>query len=128
MPGITGFVLDCQDWTSFDSRVAKARSSMAEVAMRTWDQLALGRTTALRRQPARSVKAGASSGYTESFELICCDCGDHPLWTTVTSHSSFSGSVDPTPSRRASPPTRACQAETPAGSRFRSSRRCGEGP
>lgn len=52
MPGITGFVRDCQDWTSFDSRVAKARSSMAEVAMRTWDQLALGRTTALRRQPS----------------------------------------------------------------------------
>jgi len=25
-----------------------------------------------------SWRAGADGGYTDAFELICCDCGDHP--------------------------------------------------
>ena len=37
-----------------------------------------GRTTSLRRQPARIVEGRAEGGYTDAFELICCDCGDHP--------------------------------------------------
>ncbi len=32
----------------------------------------------LRRQPARIVGGWAEGGYTDVFELICCECGDHP--------------------------------------------------
>ena len=31
-------------------------------------------TLVLRRQPA----GRAEGGYTDAFEIICCDCGDHP--------------------------------------------------
>src|SRR5271170_5840081 len=46
--------------------------------MRTRDQPALGWTVVLRRQPVRIVEARPERGYTDMFELICCDCGDHP--------------------------------------------------
>jgi len=32
----------------------------------------------LRRQPARLVDGQPQGGYTDAFELICCDCGDDP--------------------------------------------------
>jgi hypothetical protein len=48
-----------------------------ETAMRTCDQPALGWTVVLRRQPAPGVE-GRPAGGTDVFELICCDCGDHP--------------------------------------------------
>lgn len=35
-------------------------------------------TVVLRRQPARIVAGQAEGGYTDAFEIICCDCGDHP--------------------------------------------------
>jgi hypothetical protein len=35
-------------------------------------------TVVLRRQPARLVAGQAEGGYTDAFEIICCDCGDHP--------------------------------------------------
>ena len=38
----------------------------------------LGWTVVLRRQPVRVVEGRAEGGYTDVFELICCDCGDHP--------------------------------------------------
>ena len=28
--------------------------------------------------PVRVVEGRADGGYTDAFELICCDCGDHP--------------------------------------------------
>jgi hypothetical protein len=37
-----------------------------------------GRTASLRRQPARIVDGRMGSGYTDVFELICGECGDHP--------------------------------------------------
>jgi hypothetical protein len=37
-----------------------------------------GGTASLRRRPARIVEGGAEGGYTDAFELICCECGDHP--------------------------------------------------
>jgi len=37
-----------------------------------------GCTASLRRQPARIVKGRLEGGYTGAFELICCECGDHP--------------------------------------------------
>ena len=37
-----------------------------------------GRTASLRRQPARIVDGRMKGGYTDLFELICPQCGDHP--------------------------------------------------
>ncbi len=37
-----------------------------------------GWTVVLRRQPARMVEGRPEGGYTDLFEIICCDCGDHP--------------------------------------------------
>jgi hypothetical protein len=37
-----------------------------------------GRTASLRRQPARIVAGRMEGGYTDVFELICGQCGDHP--------------------------------------------------
>jgi hypothetical protein len=42
------------------------------------DQTGLGWTVVLRRQPARIVAGRAEGGYTEAYELVCCECGDHP--------------------------------------------------
>jgi hypothetical protein len=37
-----------------------------------------GWTIVLRRQPAPLVEGRPEGGYTDAFELICCDCGDDP--------------------------------------------------
>ena len=37
-----------------------------------------GWTAVLRRRPARIVEGRPEGGYTNTFEIICCDCGDHP--------------------------------------------------
>lgn len=42
--------------------------------MASCDRPGDGWTIVLRRQPTRIV----AGGYTNLFELICCDCGDHP--------------------------------------------------
>jgi hypothetical protein len=39
---------------------------------------AIGWTVVLRRRPVRIVAGRAEGGYTDAFELICCNCGDHP--------------------------------------------------
>ncbi len=39
-----------------------------------------GMTASLRRQPARIVEGRKEGGYRDAFEVICCDCGDHPCW------------------------------------------------
>jgi hypothetical protein len=41
-------------------------------------QPALGWTVVLRRQPVRIVEGLAEGGYMDVYELIWCDCGDHP--------------------------------------------------
>jgi hypothetical protein len=46
--------------------------------VRTCDQPALGWTVVLRRRPVRMVEGRVQGGYTNAFEIICCDCGDHP--------------------------------------------------
>ena len=46
--------------------------------MATLDQPGDGWTVVLRRQPARMVEGRPEGGYTDLFEIICCDCGDHP--------------------------------------------------
>ena len=42
------------------------------------DQRVDGWTVVLRRQPVRMVEGRAAGGYTDVYELICCDCGDDP--------------------------------------------------
>jgi hypothetical protein len=49
-----------------------------EAGMANYDQPGDGWTIVLRRQPARIVAGQQEGGYTNLFELICCDCGDHP--------------------------------------------------
>ena len=44
-----------------------------------------GRTAYLRRQPARIVDGRMEGGYTDAFEFICGQCGDHPTWITPRS-------------------------------------------
>ena len=39
-----------------------------------------GMTASIRRQPARIVEGGKEGGYGHAFEVVCCDCGDHPYW------------------------------------------------
>ena len=46
--------------------------------MATRDPPGDGWTVVLRRQPSRIVAGRAEAGYTDAFEIICCDCGDHP--------------------------------------------------
>jgi hypothetical protein len=46
--------------------------------MATRDQPGNGWMVVLRRQPARMVEGRPEGGYTDMFEIICCDCGDRP--------------------------------------------------
>ena len=46
--------------------------------MVTRDQPGHGWTVVLRRQPVRIVDGRPEGGYTDAFEIVCCDCGDHP--------------------------------------------------
>jgi hypothetical protein len=39
-----------------------------------------GITVSLRRQPPRIVEGRKEGGYRDAFEVVCCDCGDHPYW------------------------------------------------
>ena len=41
-------------------------------------QAELGWTVVLRRQPVRIVAGQVEGGYTDAYELVCCECGDHP--------------------------------------------------
>src|SRR5215469_12264539 len=49
-----------------------------EADMMTCSQRVDGWTLVLRRQPVRIVQGQPEGGYTDVFELICCDCGDDP--------------------------------------------------
>jgi hypothetical protein len=42
------------------------------------DEPGHGGTAVLRRQPVLVVDDQAERGYTDAFELICCECGDNP--------------------------------------------------
>jgi hypothetical protein len=46
--------------------------------VKTWGQPRRGWAAVLRRRPARMVEGRPEGGYTDVFEVICCDCGDHP--------------------------------------------------
>jgi len=42
------------------------------------DEPTLGWTVVLRRQPVHLVAGCPEGGYTDVYELVCCDCGDDP--------------------------------------------------
>jgi hypothetical protein len=46
--------------------------------VKTRDQPRHGWTVVLRRQPAHLVEGQPEGGYSSAYELICCNCGDHP--------------------------------------------------
>ena len=37
-----------------------------------------GWTVVLRRRPVRIVEGRPEGGYTDEYEIVCCDCGDDP--------------------------------------------------
>ena len=77
-----------------------------------------GCTAIIRRQPARIVEGRLEGGYTSAFELICCDCGDHPYldyseisaelqrirgpYRLETAHAAYENHLGLTTSRRPS--------------------------
>jgi len=46
--------------------------------MKTRDRLGYNWTLVLRRRPVRMVEGRPEGGYTDMFEIVCCDCGDDP--------------------------------------------------
>ena len=46
--------------------------------MATSDPPENGWTVVLRRQAARLVAGQPEGGYTDVYEIVCCDCGDDP--------------------------------------------------
>ena len=46
--------------------------------MKALEEPGLGWTVVLRRQPVQLVEGRPEGGYTDDYELICCDCGDNP--------------------------------------------------
>jgi len=53
-------------------------ASRKETGMMARDQPGDGWTVVLRRQPARIINGQAEGPYTDTFEIICCQCGDDP--------------------------------------------------
>lgn len=49
-----------------------------EAGVQICDQSTLGWTVVLRRQRAHLVQGQPQGGYTDVYEIICCDCGDDP--------------------------------------------------
>ena len=46
--------------------------------MTTRDQPRPDWTVVLRRRPVRIVNGRPEGGWTDQFEIVCCDCGDDP--------------------------------------------------
>jgi hypothetical protein len=88
--------------------------------MRTYDQPALGWTTVLLRQPARIVE-GRPEGGSDVFELICCNCGDHPDLDYRDVSPELQRIRGHIPSRRASQHTTSTSSSTMSGSPIRKS-------
>jgi hypothetical protein len=49
-----------------------------EAGMATHDQPVHGWTVVLRRRAVHMVEGRPEGGYTDQYEIVCCDCGDHP--------------------------------------------------
>jgi hypothetical protein len=61
-----------------DNAIRLAVLYHAEGGMMMLGRPGLDWTVVLRRQPARLVAGEPEGGYTDMFEIICCDCGDDP--------------------------------------------------
>ena len=59
-------------------REASSGACATEAGMASRGQPEGGWTVVLRRQPARIMEGRPEGGYTDTFEIVCCDCGDHP--------------------------------------------------
>jgi hypothetical protein len=46
--------------------------------MKTQDQPRQDWTAVLRRRPVRLVAGRTEGGWTDEFEIVCCECGDDP--------------------------------------------------
>jgi hypothetical protein len=46
--------------------------------MNDQSQSGQGWTVVLRRRPVRVLQGRAEGGYTDQFEIVCCECGDDP--------------------------------------------------
>lgn len=72
------------------------RPTVGETRIPPAGQYGHGVWACLRRQPIKMVRGRAEGGYTNRFELICPDCGDHPAWNTPRSDPGCSASADRT--------------------------------
>jgi hypothetical protein len=54
----------------------------------------------LQRRPARMARGRPEGGWTDEFEIVCCDCGDDPDLDYREVPPRLSGSAAPTRSRR----------------------------
>jgi hypothetical protein len=72
--------LCCFSPRSDDASAGRARWDRrhGDKNMVTRDQPGHGWTVVLRRQPVRLVDGRPEGGYNDAFEIVCCDCGDHP--------------------------------------------------
>jgi hypothetical protein len=55
-----------------------AKPIAQEAGMYDQGQPGLGWTVVLRRRPVRVRRGRQEGGYTDEFEIICCECGDDP--------------------------------------------------
>ncbi len=46
--------------------------------MKTQDQPRQDWTVVLRRRPVCMVQGRPEGGWTDEYEIVCCDCGDNP--------------------------------------------------
>jgi len=58
--------------------LTNAPATAKEAGMAARDQRGDGWTAILWRQPARIAEGRPEGSYTDVFEIISCDCGDHP--------------------------------------------------
>ena len=63
---------------SWPHQPASGPAIAKEADMATCAQPGEDWTVVLRRQPARIVEGRPEGGYTDVYEIICCDCGDDP--------------------------------------------------
>ena len=57
---------------------AQEATSRKTGAMTIFGHPGIDWTVVLRRRPAHIVAGHVEGGYTDMFEIICCDCGDDP--------------------------------------------------
>ena len=67
---------DLAQWFPRDS--AQEATSRKTGAMTIFGHPGIDWTVVLRRRPAHIVAGHVEGGYTDMFEIICCDCGDDP--------------------------------------------------